>query len=106
MQLFALALATQVRKHRPVNVPVELDVQAVRLETARPIKIGQVELTELLELVRSAGSDDECLTSELRMQAPIDPWFERYEQAGRAALSGVTLAEVVTAEDAVQTPDQ
>ncbi|MDY6829298.1 MAG: YhjD/YihY/BrkB family envelope integrity protein [Pseudomonadota bacterium] len=66
----------------------------------------QVELTELLELVRSAGSDDECLTSELRMQAPIDPWFERYEQAGRAALSGVTLAEVVTAEDAVQTPDQ
>ena len=53
MQLFALSLAAQVCKHRPVNVPVELDVQAVRLETARPVEIGQVELAECGNLLRA-----------------------------------------------------
>ena len=38
-----LAFAAQVREHRPVHVAVEPNIQAVRLQRAHPIKIGQVQ---------------------------------------------------------------
>ena len=51
--LLGFPLRTQMIDHRPVDLPVQGDIQAMRAQRLDPIEIGQIHLPQGLDLFRT-----------------------------------------------------